>query len=173
MKMTKTVVKLFWAWQDEKEEKWLTEMAEEGWHLVKCGPAFYKFTKGEREKAIYKTDFKPQKAIDRNEYLTIFKDAGWEHVAECMGWHYFKTRSESNQYLDIFSDKQSKIQKYKSLLSFMSFILAAIVIIAVTIVFRNPNSYMTVMKWIYAILILGLVLGDIKILQKIKKIKEE
>jgi len=26
-------IKWFWAWQDEKEEAWLSNMARDGWHL--------------------------------------------------------------------------------------------------------------------------------------------
>ena len=40
--------KLFWAWEDDKEEKWLGEMSRLGWHLEAPGfPGFYYYAKGE------------------------------------------------------------------------------------------------------------------------------
>lgn len=34
---TKIVVRTFLAWQEEKEEKWLREMSNKGWHLSRVG----------------------------------------------------------------------------------------------------------------------------------------
>jgi len=30
-------VKIFFAWQEEKKEKWLWKMSNKGWHLQKAG----------------------------------------------------------------------------------------------------------------------------------------
>ncbi len=37
MKEIKKEFKWFWAWNDEKEEQWLTAMAQQGWHLQSPG----------------------------------------------------------------------------------------------------------------------------------------
>lgn len=42
MNKRKHVFRLFFAWNDAKEERWLQEMAQTGWHLV-CGPIVYCF----------------------------------------------------------------------------------------------------------------------------------
>ncbi len=40
--------KWFWAWQDDKEERWLEEMSERGLHLVSPGYfGRYEFEKGQ------------------------------------------------------------------------------------------------------------------------------
>lgn len=41
MKEKKTVFKLFFVWDFEKEERWLNEMAQEGWVLDNTGFSFY------------------------------------------------------------------------------------------------------------------------------------
>ena len=43
MKEKKTVFKLFFVWDFEKEERWLNEMAQEGWVLDNTGFSFYTF----------------------------------------------------------------------------------------------------------------------------------
>ena len=41
--MRKTVYKWFWAWEFEKEERWLEEMVQSGWVLDGVGFCKYKF----------------------------------------------------------------------------------------------------------------------------------
>ena len=45
MNKRKHVFRLFSAWNDAKEERWLEEMAQTGWHLV-SGPIVYCFEEG-------------------------------------------------------------------------------------------------------------------------------
>jgi hypothetical protein len=47
MAETKTVHKWFWVWDFEKEERWLNEMALEGWALVAVGWCRYVFERCE------------------------------------------------------------------------------------------------------------------------------
>ena len=44
--MTKTVRKLFFLWEYEKEEEWINQMAREGWMLIRTGFRKYVFEKG-------------------------------------------------------------------------------------------------------------------------------
>ena len=69
--------KWFWAWQDEKEELWLSEMAERGYHLDYIPfPCVYQFHRGEPAKYIYRLDYQALKTKDRESYLHLFADAG-------------------------------------------------------------------------------------------------
>ena len=76
--------KLFWAWQDEKEEIWLSEMAEQGFHLDRISlPGWYDFNVGEPRKDVYRLDFQSLRSNkDRDSYLQLFADSGWEHVGD-------------------------------------------------------------------------------------------
>lgn len=47
MREKKTVFKLFFVWDFEKEERWLNEMAQEGWVLDNTGFSFYTFVRCE------------------------------------------------------------------------------------------------------------------------------
>ena len=106
-------------WQDEDEEKWLNEMSLQGWHLNKVSPGFlsckYSFTRGTPANYIYRLDY-PGKIKDREDYLNIFRDAGWIHVDRLLNnWEYFRTEKEvhHNEMPVIYTDKSSKIEKYK------------------------------------------------------------
>jgi hypothetical protein len=53
---------------------------------------------------------------DQVQYLQLFKDAGWEYVGEMNGWQYFRKPVEAGNSAEIFTDNESKIQKYKRFL---------------------------------------------------------
>ncbi|MBI3172657.1 MAG: DUF2812 domain-containing protein [Chloroflexi bacterium] len=120
-----TTLKLFrwfWAWDDDKEEGWLREMARQGWHLQSVAlPGRYTFEQGEPRDFVYRLDyFTEQKDIVH--YLQIFQDAGWEYVGEMNSWRYFRKETVQGESLEIFSDNESKARKYQRIL----FILVAI-----------------------------------------------
>lgn len=123
MTETKREFKWFWAWNDEQEEAWLSEMAQQGWHLTKAG-AFgtYTFEKGAPKDVVYRLDFR-LRDVDKEEYLQLFVDAGWEHVGEMNGWQYFRTEVAEGETPEIYTDDASKIKKYQRLLMFLTIVL--------------------------------------------------
>jgi hypothetical protein len=113
---TKKIFHWFWAWQDEREEAWLSEMAAQGWHLQIAG-AFcnYTFTQGEPRQVAYRLDF----FIDpknKAHYFQMFQDAGWEHVGEAGTWQYFRKPVTDGEAPEIYTDAASKIAKYQRIL---------------------------------------------------------
>ncbi len=108
----------------EKEEKWLKEMEVNGYKFV--GKSFtYQFRQAEPENVNIKIDYRTfKKKADFIDYVTLFEDCGWKHIAgtKSSGTQYFKKVSESADE-DIFSDTDSKAFRYKRL-SEMYIILA-------------------------------------------------
>lgn len=108
---------VFFPWNDEKEERWLREMARSGWRLVKAGNFRYAFEAVPPEEMVYRVDFRVLKTWEREEYETLFRDAGWEKVNSVGNWHFFRTPTEPEATPDIFSDKESRIAMYRRLLA--------------------------------------------------------
>lgn len=106
---TKTVLRLFFVFDDEREEAWLAAMTRQGWHLVEVGLLRYRFRKGEATEARYRIDFQDKK-VDLQEYLGIYKDAGWEPVTHGKGRYYFRAALDAATP-DIFSDEESRQAK--------------------------------------------------------------
>ena len=59
MREKKTVFKLFFVWDFEKEERWLNEMAQEGWVLDNTGFSFYTFVRCEPGEYIIRLEMNP------------------------------------------------------------------------------------------------------------------
>lgn len=137
-KDTKIIVRTFLAWQEEKEEKWLREMSNKGWHLSRVGFFYYKFKKGSPSDMIYKFDFKVMRKAELADYILMFKDTGWEHIGSFGSWLYFRTAVKGGHSLELYSDNRSKIEKYKRLLLVLAIISAPV------LSFGLPNLYMRI-----------------------------
>lgn len=111
----KNIFKVFFAWQEGKEEEWLRKMSNQGWHLNKTGFLNYEFVKGDPKDIIYKFDYKPFRNEKIDDYITLFEDSGWEYVARFAGWFYFRTEAKGNLNLELYNDNASKIRKYTTL----------------------------------------------------------
>jgi hypothetical protein len=74
-------VKWFWPWQDDLEETWLEQMSQQGLHLNQTHiPITYDFVQAPSQNYTYRLDFQDSlKPKNKDEYLRLFTDAGWEH----------------------------------------------------------------------------------------------
>lgn len=100
----------------DKEEKWLEQMAAQGWLLFKKS-FFYYFQEITPEEKTIRADYRMFNSNqDFSNYCCLFEDSGWRHIAgtKSSGTQYFlKDSPESSN--DIFSDEFSKAGRYKRL----------------------------------------------------------
>ncbi|MEK4865519.1 DUF2812 domain-containing protein [Bacillus sp. FSL E2-8895] len=126
---TKKVLKFFAAWSLEKEEAFLRKMHQQGWALQKYN-VMYKFKKTEPKDVIYKADFRldyKDSKEKQKEYIELYEMCGWKHVTSFTKWNYFcKEVEEENELPDIYSEKETRIQKLKELSLFFVIMLATI-----------------------------------------------
>ena len=123
--MEKTLVrksKWFWPWQDAQEEAWLEQMSRQGLHLNQVNiPVQYDFVRGQPQNYIYRLDFQDTlKQKNKETYLGLFAEAGWEHIGQMGGWQYFRRLSKPGEENEIFTDSETKIQKYKRFLTWFA-----------------------------------------------------
>ncbi len=171
MSETKREFKWFWAWNDEEEEAWLRKMAQQGWHLIKAG-AFgtHTFEKGAPKDVVYRLDFKLAD-VDKEEYLQLFADAGWEHVGEMGGWQYFRIEVAEGQTPEIYTDNASKIKKYQRILLFLTIFLP----IYSTMLYRtseSPSAFMRVAELMMAAFMMLYVYAMVRLFLRIQELKK-
>jgi hypothetical protein len=112
MNTTHSTIRFFTS--PEKEETWLENMALKGWQLKKVtGFPSYTFTKRQPEKVAYKIDYRKFKnQMDREDYLNLFRDSGWEAVMPReVNYAFYFTSKQDNARKDIFSDEVSRAQR--------------------------------------------------------------
>lgn len=105
MSERKVLWRWFWAWDFEKEERWLNEMAMQGWLLVQVGFCRYTFEKGEPGSYIYRLQMRQPEP----EYLAFLEDLDAEYVDRFLSWLYIRRRSELGPF-EIFSDNKSRLE---------------------------------------------------------------
>ncbi|MBN1919987.1 MAG: DUF2812 domain-containing protein [Anaerolineae bacterium] len=112
----------FWAWQDDKQEAWLHEMSLKGLHLVNFQKGAYHFEQGEPRHYAYRLDYRDLTA-NQQEYEQLFADAGWKYIGSMGGWEYFRKEAAPDSMPEIYTDTESKIQKYRRLQWFFVLLL--------------------------------------------------
>ena len=100
----KTIHKRFWVWDFEKEERWLNEMALDGWALENAGFCRYTFVRCEPGEYIIRIQMNKDA-----DYRSFVEGLGAEYVGRCVNWAYFRRKAELGPF-DLFSDIDSRIK---------------------------------------------------------------
>ena len=169
--------RLFWAWEFEKEEKWLNEMSANGFQLVSVGPFRYVFDDSCKEAYTYKLELldslpSSSKSID---YIRFLEETGIEHVGSMLRWAYFRKKAKEGSF-ELYSDIPSKIKYYKRfILLFLG--ISPLMIVNIINNFIAYAHHRYTINLIAGLLPLALSLligkGLFEIHQKIQKLRKE
>jgi len=116
--MRKTIYKLFWVWDFDKEEKWLNEMAAQGLQLCRVGYCKYVFEAGLPGEYVYRLEMlehwpqHPQSV----QYINFLEDTGAEQIGSLLRWVYFRKKPSGDQGFDLYSDIDSRIRHLNRIL---------------------------------------------------------
>ena len=174
--MRKTIHKLFWVWEFDKEEKWLNEMAAKGLCLVSVGFCKYEFEDcepGEYRICLQLLDKMPRHP-ESQKYIEFLETTGAEHIGSFTRWVFFRKKAADGEF-ELFSDNESRIKYLSGVISFIALIAVANCTVGINNVFLaiNLSSSVNYLGFInLAIGILG-TFGCIKLLRKRKRMKQE
>lgn len=91
-------------------------MSRQGWHLREIQLLNrYTFESGAPGEVAYRLDFMTNPK-DKQDYLQLFQDAGWEYALEYGSWQYFRKAVTTDEVPEIFTDNESKAKKYQRIL---------------------------------------------------------
>lgn len=164
--------KWFWDDADHAIEDWLEEMARQGLHLrqVRWLRSLFVFERGEPALVAYRLDFR----VGRRDphYLQLFNDAGWEHVDELLGWHYWRTPLVPGRTSEIFSDVGSAIKKYQQVLCLFALVW---LFAAIALPYRYPmGAGLTPEKLAPLLASMGVTLyATVRLVRRIRKLRQQ
>lgn len=168
----------FFAWQDDKEEQWLREMALAGWHFRDVSPfGKYTFEQGAPRNDVYRLDFF-RRDMNKAEYLQLFQDAGWAYVGELSRWQYFrKTVADdldpaASDLPDIFSDNESKAAKYRRILLILVALLP-IYLNAIITIARQQNSATSVYSIVMIVFLFFYTYAIIRLIMRVRQLTKK
>ena len=130
----KTVYKFFTIPQYQQEEAYLSAMNEKGWKFTHVSfPGFYHFEKSEPKKVAYRLDYNQEGIRNKDEYVQMFSDCGWEYICDFVGYSYFRKEGEtSGEREEIFCDDASRLDMMRRV--FRGRIIPLIIIFALVII---------------------------------------
>ena len=109
--MRTTIRKWFWAWEYDKEEKWLEEMAAKGQALVSARYATYEFeecTPGEYAVRLEMLEHTPD-SEEGKQYIEFVESTGAEYIGHVMKWVYFRKKTADGPF-ELHGDNATRIK---------------------------------------------------------------
>lgn len=166
-----TKLKWFWHDQDAEQEHWLRRMAQQGLHLDSATGFIWHFKVGAPADVVYRVDYLSK--LDAG-YAQLLEDAGWEHVTQTGGWHYWRTAAVPGQVQELFTDLPSRRAKFSRLLLTMMAASVSILLMTANSSFRE--RFMHELSWPFQLVWLAMVLmvvtGVVRILLRMYKLRQ-
>lgn len=162
MSERKSIRKIFWAWEFEKEEQWLNEMAQSGWLLDGVGFCRYEFIPCEGGAYTVRLEMRDNDPA----YLDLMAETGAEYVGRMVQWIYFRKPVEKGPF-DIFSDIDSRIGHLQKIARALACIGGANLLIGLAV-----SSWVNLLCAALLAYGLGRFHGKIEALQKERAIRE-
>ncbi len=169
MKNTKTEIRFFSVPEWKKEEQYLREQHKNGWEFVSVsGLCLYRFQKCEPKDVVYQLDYNPDSQTNKNEYVKMFTDCGWEYLQNYAGYSYFrKAVSEMGATEEeIFCDDASRLDMMKRIFTgriaslmiiFFLFIIPQLV--SRTMFYTSANSILLTLLFVMFFIYLAIFLS--------------
>ncbi|GGE68747.1 DUF2812 domain-containing protein [Priestia taiwanensis] len=139
MRQTKYITSGGLAFSEDKDMEKLHRFSLKGWHVSDFKFMGYTLEKGESSDYIYSVDYHLLKEGEEEEYFYFFSSSGWSHIASKGGIHLFRAHPGTKP---IYSDRDTSVEKYESLYSFMKSLAI-------------PIGLITVLTWIGAVISSG------------------
>lgn len=170
--------KWYWAWDFEKQEKWLNEMSAKGLQLIGvgfcCKYVFEEGTPGEYNyhiELLKKNPSHPESIV----YIHFIEDTGIEHIGAADKWVYFRKKTSDGMF-DLFSDLDSRISHLKRIRRLFLWLFP----LEIWVLSSNILTAIKLGSWLNVIgaALLGVILvllsiETIKIILKIRHLKNE
>ena len=123
--MVRTIKKVFFVWEYEKEEKWLNEMSALGLQLCGVGFCTYHFEEATPGEYVYRLEMLDNwpTHVESIQYIRFLEETGVEHVGSILRWVYFRKKTNGEAF-DIYSDVSSRISHLNRMLLLLGIVAA-------------------------------------------------
>lgn len=166
--------KMFFNYQ--KEERWINEMAADGWHLVDYKFTKYTFEKGEPEKYDYCIELLSDAPMSDKgkEYLEFMKETGIECVALFGNWAYFRKEATGESF-EIYTDYDSRKKHLTRIITsltivmLMNFFFAIYHTVLMTSDSFSISKYIYILNWLIVIIFTPIIIMYIKNIRDLKR----
>ncbi|UTG99510.1 DUF2812 domain-containing protein [Macrococcoides canis] len=174
--MEKVVRKLFIHTNADKEEKWLNDMARNGYMLKMATLGKYTFVKTDKNYKL-RLVYLPE---DKKDFIHFIEEGNVKFISEVNNWGYFvKEVNSFDDNFEIYSDIDSQIEQKNRVLKLLGIIflctLAPFFATLSPIILNDTlsSTLKSVIIISYILIILLYVFMILKLFNQIKKLKQE
>ena len=109
--MRQVIRKWFWAWEFDKEEQWLNDMAARGKALLSARYATYEFEDSEPGEYAIRLEMLENSPTSHEgqQYIEFVESTGAEYVGRVMKWVYFRKRTADGLF-ELHGDNATRIK---------------------------------------------------------------
>ena len=114
--MRQVICKWFWAWEFDKEEQWLNDMAAQGKALVSARYCTYEFEDsqpGEYAVRLEMLENSPT-SPEGQQYIEFVESTGAEYVGRVLKWVYFRKKTAEGEF-ELHGDNATRIRHLKGI----------------------------------------------------------
>ena len=124
--MRQVIRKWFWAWEFDKEEQWLNDMATQGKALISARYATYEFedsAPGEYAVRLEMLENNPT-SPESQQYIEFVESTGAEYVGRVMKWVYFRKKAADGPF-ELHGDNATRIKHLGGIIRLLKPLMAA------------------------------------------------
>lgn len=165
----------FWAWDFDREEKWLNAWAAEGQALVDAAGIRYVFEESALGAYEYRLELLEHTAgtPESVRYLRFLEEAGIECVGTFGRWAYLRRRSDGVPF-SLFSDIDSKIAHLRRVKMLVLAVLVIQLAGALNLLMRLDHAQeMMPIAVVWAVVVVLVAFGFARIARKVRRLKRE
>ena len=118
--MRQVIHKWFWAWEFDKEEQWLCDMAARGKALISARYATYEFEDsqpGEYAVRLEMLEHSPT-SPEGQQYIEFVESTGAEYVGRVMKWVYFRKRTADGPF-ELHGDNATRLKHIRGIINLL------------------------------------------------------
>ena len=123
--MRQVIRKWFWAWEFDKEEQWLCDMAAQGKALVSARYITYEFEDsqpGEYAVRLEMLEHAPT-SPEGQQYIEFVESTGAEYVGKVMKWVYFRKKTADGPF-ELHGDNATRIKHLSGIIRLLKPLMA-------------------------------------------------
>jgi hypothetical protein len=166
--------RLFFIWQDDKEEAWLGNLSSKGFRLDSVSfPFKYHFSEEQSKKYKYHLNSPKDPNTGIAAFNKYFQESGWEQVGRMNGWYYFRKEVSSAAAPEIEWGDASKADHYQKYMMALVGLLPLLLIIFPAIGRRFAPPLFEVLKATYFIFLALYTLITFKVYQRVNHLRDK
>lgn len=118
--MRQTIRKWFWAWEFDKEEKWLDEMSARGKALVSARYITYEFEDSEPGEYAIRLEMLENRPTSPEglQYIDFVESTGAEYLGHVVNWVYFRKRKADGPF-ELHGDNSTRLKHIKGIINLL------------------------------------------------------